>query len=422
MKHKAMLAAGILLVQAVASPLALARWGQGAAAGQVTGFVVPNQVGANEPFTFAATNVLEGEVVAVKTVDGEVVQTQKTDRHGRIFLAAGLAAGAYLLSAKDGKSVSKLDVQPPRNLPPSNSLTIPELPGAFSSNEGLTLNGMGMSGNAAEMSVRFGNTEFPVLAGTATEMKTGPLPPEACGAGPIAVTNNKTGETSHMDSVVCYELSAKLGQERIASGQRTSLDFAFKPEGFVANVIARILSGPVSFAGGKKEQTLKIIGGAAKLPLVADPGGQGPFRVAYEVEEILGAGKLDGSTFVPLKPAPMPGEQRPEPQGNEKKKRCPKTKHIRDEANGWDTSEKRVPDPANPGKTKIVYVCSRTVRCSIHKSCAKDEGHGGDCVFTGKSRCKDHDIVETREFDNEQDRKDSMKDTAIPPKLKYPLG
>ena len=104
MKLNAIVAAGVLTVQALVGPFAMAGMGQAPSGGVVTGFVVPTEVGEKEPFTFAATGVVEGEVISVKTLDGEVVETKKADKHGRVFLAAGLAAGAYLLSASGGKS------------------------------------------------------------------------------------------------------------------------------------------------------------------------------------------------------------------------------------------------------------------------------------------------------------------------------
>src|SRR5688572_1893242 len=69
----------------------------------VTGFVVPSEVGDKEPFTFATSGgVVEGEVISIQTVEGEVVATKKTDKFGRIFLATGLATGSYLLTRGAG--------------------------------------------------------------------------------------------------------------------------------------------------------------------------------------------------------------------------------------------------------------------------------------------------------------------------------
>jgi hypothetical protein len=412
MKRKAMLAAGLLTLQALVSPLAMAGFAQGQPAGEVVGFVVPSEVSANEPFTFAATGVVEGEVVSVQTLDGEVVQTKRADKLGRVFMAAGLAAGGYLLSAKGGSSSSRIQVGNPNPNPPGSELCISQPIGNFNAKQGLSLKGEGISPNAADMMATFGGQEYPVLASTAREVKTGPLPSSACGNGPVAIQNSKTGEVSHIDNVVCYELSAKLVRDRITGGEQTTLEFSFNPANLVAIVNARILSGPVSFANGIKEMLLEVAQGSGKLPLTADPSGQGPFRVAYNIHEILGAGQLAG----PGVARPAEG---PVPQG-EKKKQCPKTKHIRDEATGWTTSEKVVPDPADPKKKKTIYVATRTIRCSVHKSCTRDEGHGGNCAFTGKHRCKVHTTTETREYDSNDARRDGMKDTAIPEGLKNP--
>ncbi|MBC8066558.1 MAG: hypothetical protein H7Y17_17135 [Chlorobia bacterium] len=416
MKHKFLLAAGLLAIQAIVSPFAIAKPSQGQPAGTIQGYVVPDQVGANQPFTFAATKVVEGEVVSVKTVSGEVVATKKTDKLGRVFLPAGLAAGAYLLTTRAGKPTGHLNVGP-GSLPFGNTLCVTSAPSAIDVSQGLCLTGTGMNPNAANMSAIIGKTEFPVLAGTATEMKTGPLPSSACNNGPVEVKNTQTNETSQLDNVVFYELSAKMARQKITGGEQTTLEFTFKPANFNASVNARIISGPVSFQGGAKEKDFMVEKGTGKLPLVADPAGLGQFRVAYDINEILGAGKLAGSTFQPLKPGGPVGGEKPEKVDN-KKKQCPKTIHMRDEANGWQQSEKKVKDAE--GKEKTIYVISRTVRCSIYKSCSKLEGHGGNCNFAGKSRCEVHDIVETREFDNERDRKDSMKDTGIPEKIKFP--
>ena len=58
MKLNAIVAAGVLTVQALVGPMAIAGMDQGPSGGVVTGFVVPKEVGANEPFTFAAQGVV----------------------------------------------------------------------------------------------------------------------------------------------------------------------------------------------------------------------------------------------------------------------------------------------------------------------------------------------------------------------------
>ena len=403
MKLNAIVAAGVLTVQALVGPFAMAGMGQGAAGGTLTGFVVPKTVGANEGFTFAAQGVVEGEVISIQTVEGEVVQTKKTDKFGRVFLAAGLAAGTYLLSRSGGRGQGQLEVQPPRNIAPSNNLSIPKPPSNFNVKEGLNLPCEGASADASELEFVINGKKYPALASTTTEALTGPLPASACGAGPVELKNLKTGQSAKVDEVVGYELNAKLGRQKLVNGEQTFLEFLFNPANWVAVVNARILSGPVSFEGGAKEKSIRVEKGSARAALKADPGGVGAFRVAYDLVNVLAPGKTGGSG-----------------SGDNKDERCPLTKHERMSADGWKDSQKEVADPDNPGKTKTVYMISRTVRCSIRKSCSKVKGHGGECAFTGASSCKDHTITETREFDSEDARKDGKKDTAIPPELKFP--
>lgn len=417
MKLFTTIAAGILLLQGAIATSAQAREPQAQSGGTITGFVVPNHVGANEPFTFAAQNVIEGEVVSIKTVEGEVVATKKADRLGRVFLAGGLAAGAYLLTSRSGGS-APLNVQTAPNLS-APSLSIPQIPGNIDITQGLSLSGEGMSPNAADMMVKFGKNEFPVLAGTASEMKTGPLPSSACGKGPMQVVNKQTGDTSSLGDMVCYELTAKIARQKLVGGEQTQLEFTFTPKNLNAIIDVNILSGPVTFDGGATSVKAVIANGAASLKLRANPNGKGQFKVAYDIHEVLGPGKVDPSLLQPVKPAGPIGGGKTEPADNVKKERCPLTKHIRDEATGWKTSEKKVTDPAT-GVVTTTYIASRTIRCSIHKSCSKEKDHSPECAFTARRRCKDHETTETREYASEDARKDGMKDTAIPPSLKTP--
>lgn len=405
MRLNTLMAAGILTFQAVLGPLAMAGMAdQGQPAGVLTGFVVPSEVGANEPFTFAATGVVEGEVISVKTLEGEVVQTKKTDKLGRVFLAAGLAAGSYLLSTSGGKGQSKVEIQPPRNITSGGPLSLTNTPSISNVADGLTLKGSGMSLDLAQHQITAGGKQFPILAGTATEVKTGPLPTSVCGEGPIELKNTKTGESAKIDNVVFYSLSAKLGRTKLVGGEQTALEFTFLPKSLKASVNARILSGPVSFGGGAKEKMVEIVNGSGRAPLHADPASQGPFRVAYDLTDIVGSGK----TGAPTEP------------GNPTREKCPLTKHERMSAGGWHDSETTIPDPDNPGKEKKVYRISRTVSCSIRKSCSKMKGHGGECAFTGASACDAHTITETRDFNSERERTDGKKDTKIPDGLKFP--
>ena len=60
--------------------------------GTVEGLVVPSSISESQPFTFAVEGTVE-QAIEVQTVSGEVVAARRTDKLGRIFLPAGLAAG-----------------------------------------------------------------------------------------------------------------------------------------------------------------------------------------------------------------------------------------------------------------------------------------------------------------------------------------
>ena len=61
--------------------------------------VQPSHIAAGQPFSFALTNTVSGAVIQVQKVSGEVVQSARADRYGRVFVPAGLAAGAYVISS-----------------------------------------------------------------------------------------------------------------------------------------------------------------------------------------------------------------------------------------------------------------------------------------------------------------------------------
>jgi hypothetical protein len=290
MKLKHFLISTLLLVQQAGLPLAL-----GAQATKTSSAVVaPNEVGEKEAFTFGVVegevvsgNTVDGEVVQVATVDGVVVQKPKTDKYGRVFLAAGLAAGTYLVTRSNGsKCAGQIIVKPLREMAGGALLKIGETAKACNIQQGLAIKGQGFNPDAAKLSATIGKKQVPILAATADEIKTGPLPSSVCGSETVKVTNTETGQSDRAEGITFYSLRAKLGRQKLAGGEQTSLEFTFSPDDRVATVNVRILSGPVSFQRGAKEQTIKIEHGKASVLLVADPGGLGAFRVAYDLEKI----------------------------------------------------------------------------------------------------------------------------------------
>jgi hypothetical protein len=272
----------------------------------VEGVVVPSKIAANEPFTFAATGVVEGEVISIQTVDGEVVQKAKADKHGRIFLAAGLAAGAYqVLAGSSSKPSGMMTVMPSQNPPitanrpitiatgaipavnpPTGELPlqIQNMPTAIRVTDPLSLYGTGISPNAVDMKVQVGpgsDDQAIVLAATESEMVAVMpmyLDPHI---GPVKVTNTKTAKDWSSDpDVIIYDLRAQLQRQKLANGDRTVMSVAMRPALDGAEVEASILDGPVRFSNGQQTMTMNTRGGQATFPITAEGLGAGKFHVA----------------------------------------------------------------------------------------------------------------------------------------------
>src|SRR5215813_13321740 len=164
--------------------------------------VVPDTIYDRQPFSFAASHVVEGEVVSVQTVSGEVVQRAPAGKLGRIFLATGLPAGAYLISS-GRHSLGKVDIKQAFRDPwdwtgtdgwipiPIDPVCLP--PGPIKINEGFSVLGKGFSANYDDVQVKLssaGKSEtIPVLAATAMQLKLAPGQNVRPGAAELLVTN-----------------------------------------------------------------------------------------------------------------------------------------------------------------------------------------------------------------------------------------
>ena len=138
MKRNHALVAIAILIQQILVAGATAANTPTQSSGKVEGFVTPSNVNAKEPFTFTAQGVVEGEVIDIKTVEGEVVASKKTDKLGRVFVPTGLAAGAYLLT-HGAKSSGHLDVVNPRSPPNASNTLSFQMPKFVDLNSGLNL-------------------------------------------------------------------------------------------------------------------------------------------------------------------------------------------------------------------------------------------------------------------------------------------
>ncbi len=389
MNWKCAVAVTAIAAQSVAAPFAWAPSApEQASQATLTGFVVPSEVRAEEPFTFAATGVEEGEVLSIQTETGEVVAKKKPDNVGRVALTAGLAAGLYFLTREGGKSGQPkpkcpIDVkpQPEGGTPVTDTLEITRPSNYYSLSNGVKLSGNGISPNAADMVLKAGNTEVPVLASTAREMQTGPISNLKPGYYDLDVQNSKTGQSQNLGKAGIYDLKSRLTRTRVANSEVTELELTMEPKNIWAKVLARILSGPVHFPGGKKETEIEVKEGKGKAPILADPAGTGKFTVGWEVLSLF-----DG------------------PQQEPKKGKCSSTEHAK-APGGWTKKSKTV-------NGKKVYIAERAWTCEVKSKCNKEEGHSGTHDYAASMKCGDktHHSTETHEFSTQKERDDYIKD------------
>jgi len=358
-----MLSLFILTANALLPTFARADGEAQAAQGTVSGFVTPTEVHEKEPFTMASQGSVEGEVVEVKTIDGEVVATKKTDKLGRIFLAAGLAAGTYLLTKAGGdKNAPKTPIEIQPGPPAGQSgghLEIPKPPQFSNLKDGLKLAGSGIDPNAAQMSISCGATQIPVLAATASEIKTGPLSDMPPGSYDLKVKNLANGESVACNGMVVYDAQSRLTRKQLTNGQATQLEFQLLPDFLKGTVKAKITSGPVHFGGGAQEKEIEVGGGEPKaLPILANASGMGKFTVSWELSGIM----------MEPKPNPNPGQ-------DQKKEPCPAEEH-RLVPGAWQRAQE--------GKK---FVAWRRMQCYIFFNCSKPKGHAGEHDFADPKRC-----------------------------------
>ena len=251
-------------------------------------FVTPSEIRANEPFTFAASGVVEGEVIDVKTVEGEVVATKKPDKYGRVFLPAGLAAGAYLISANHGNSsrLCNMVVAPPQGSADVLDMSTPILP----STEHGTIN-VPNSGNAMGLTNTIGGHEVPVLAANSHQIVT--AAPADFGVKPgetsYSVVDKASGNALQSGRAVVYSASAKLTQVKVLSGTETHLILTVEPKSIAGTATAHVLSGPVTFSNGANDMSLPVENGRAEFPVQSQAGSNGQFQLGWSFDPIKGA-------------------------------------------------------------------------------------------------------------------------------------
>jgi hypothetical protein len=266
-----------------------------ASTNMVEGMVLPSSISDRQPFTFAVPGTVEGEVIQVQTVDGEVVTTKKADRYGRVFLPAGLAAGAYMISSgSHSKPDGKIEVKPA----PQDALLKPgqnqpqslqcQIPGSINQAQPLRLGGQGFNPDAARNLVWFGRGDkpsLPILAATDQEIITSSPSGVEPGSQKVTVGNVDNGGVA-AGSTFVYSIDGRLEQKTIVRPRQNETHFILS--GQPANVpmkVRVIANGPVNFGGGRKEAEAELINGKADLPVHADASGNGRYQIGFSLSD-----------------------------------------------------------------------------------------------------------------------------------------
>jgi hypothetical protein len=284
-------AVGLLL--AIGACAAVADDAKISSAGEI---VVPDSIYGRQPFSFAVTRraSVQGEVISIETADGVVVQNATADKYGRVFLAAGLPAGAYLISGSDGRAVGKVaiqtraaDIEQQAGGKPSQPIQLQNPPQVLKLSDPFSLSGHGFSPNFADMQVSIagsGKTEAPiVLAATEDQLKLAPVQQLQPSAAQLRVTNQGTRQSTDSYDLLLYSIDADLVRRTIRSGNdETQLVITVQPRNLALNVRVSVVSGPVDFGGGRKQAEGITRNGEAVFPVHAE-NGAGLFQLTWEL-------------------------------------------------------------------------------------------------------------------------------------------
>ncbi|HEY6251820.1 MAG TPA: hypothetical protein VI685_17825 [Candidatus Angelobacter sp.] len=253
----------------------------------VEGLVVPDTIYDQKPFSFAMPQI-SGEVVNIQTVEGVVVQNASTDRYGRVFLAAGLPAGAYLIS-RANQPLGKIEIKQGVGdalLHAPQPVQLQNPPQALKLSDPFSLTGHGFSPNCADMKVSLtgsGKTEEQmVLAATEDQLKLAPVQQLQPGAAQLRVTDSATGNTTAAYNVLLYDIQGNLVQRKLTGGEQTELVVTITPGDLPLTVKSSVVSGPVDFGHGRREAEAVTSNGQAIFPVHANHG-SGPFRLNWEL-------------------------------------------------------------------------------------------------------------------------------------------
>jgi hypothetical protein len=253
----------------------------------VEGVVVPDIVSDREPFSFAVPSDGSSNI-DISSVSGEVVQQSSTDKYGRVFLPAGLAAGAYLISTRSGgHAIGKIEIKQGVIAGPRQPLQLTNPPNVLKLNDPSSWSGHGFSPNFSDMQVALHaagtSNDVPVLAATEDQLKLAPVTQLAPGAAQLTVTNTSTGQTSAPQILLIYNIVGHLEKTKLTSGKdRTQAVIDIQPAALPLMVHVDVASGPVDFGNGRKSAEAITEGGQAVFPVFAEHG-SGRFTINWSL-------------------------------------------------------------------------------------------------------------------------------------------
>jgi hypothetical protein len=263
----------------------------------IEGFVVPDDVHDRQPFTFAVPG--NSGQINIKTLDGVVVDSRPPDKYGRVFLQAGLAAGEYLISraggGSDAKEVGRIEIRPrPSDVlqrtweHPPQEVRIVNPPQSLRIGDPLWLSGHGFSPNCADMQADlFASSQthtVTVLAATEDQLKLAPITQMKPGAAELKITNQATHQSAPSQPLFFYDLDGHLQQNKLKTGQETSVVFESQPDSVNMKLHASI-SGQATFSGGRTQLDAVIEHGRLSVPVDASKG-TGGFNIDFEGEPV----------------------------------------------------------------------------------------------------------------------------------------
>jgi len=232
--------------------------------------VAPSNIVEGEVVMVAMPRAADGEVISIKTVEGEVVATKKADRLGRVLLPISLAAGAYLLSREGGGKNCPLNVQSQTG--PLNSS------GWADADQPLRLPNTGSGAATAVLH----NIEIPVLAKSPRQLVVATPADYGADAGTQSVTlKDADGQPVAAQTISMYHLQGVLNRQKLMTGEAARLEFRLEPSTLKGSLTVGVLSGPVRLPNGGQTQALTLSNGGASIAVQSIPGQTGPFQLSW---------------------------------------------------------------------------------------------------------------------------------------------